>query len=206
MIPRLHVVTDDRVLARTDFSAAALEVLEAGGARVALHVRGPRTSGRALHRAAAGLIRPARRNGAWLVVNDRVDVALVLGVDRVHLGGRSMPASVARRLLGPNARVGRSVHSAAEAGGDEGRIDYLFAGAVFATRSHPGSAPAGIDVVRAVAAASSAPVVGIGGITPGRTAPVLSAGARGVAVIRAVWDAPSPGEGVRRFLDSWPEE
>lgn len=206
MMPRLHVVTDDRILARTDFAAGALEVLEAGGARIALHVRGPRTSGRALYRAAAGLIRAARRTGAWLVVNDRVDVALVLGNSRVHLGGRSMSAAAARRLLGPDAIVGRSVHSAAEAGGAYGRIDYLFAGAVFATPSHAGVAPGGIDVVRAVAAASSTPVVGIGGITAGRAARVLSAGACGVAVIRAVWDAASPGEGVGRFLDSWPEE
>lgn len=206
MIPRLHVVTDDRILARAGFAAAALEVLEAGGGGIALHVRGPRTSGRALYRAAAALVRPARRTGAWLVVNDRVDVALVLGINRVHLGGRSMPARVARRLLGPDARVGRSVHSAAEAGGDHGRIDYLFAGAVFATPSHAGIAPGGLGVVRAVAAVSPAPVVGIGGINSGRAAEVLSAGARGVAVIRAVWDAPSPGEGVRCFLDSWPEE
>ena len=166
--------------------------------------RAPR--GRALYRAAAGLIRPARRTGSWLVVNDRVDVALVLGISRVHLGGRSMSASVARRLLGPDAQVGRSVHSVSEAGGDEGRIDYLFAGAVFATPSHPGIAPGGIDVVRAVAAATPAPVMGIGGITVERAAPVVAAGARGVAVIRAVWDAPSPGDGVRRFLNSWPEE
>lgn len=206
MIPRLHVVTDDPILARSGFSAAAIEVLEAGGARVALHVRGPRSSGRALFRAAADLIRPARRTGGWLVVNDRVDVALVLGIRRVHLGGRSMPASVARRLLGPDAHVGRSVHSAAEAGGVDGRIDYLFAGTVFATPSHEGIAPGGVDVVSAAAAASPAPVVGIGGITADRTARVLSAGARGVAVIRAVWDAASPGDGVRRFLDSWPEE
>ena len=206
MIPRLHVVTDDRVLARVDFHAAALEVLEAGGPRIALHVRGPRTSGRALHRAAADLIRPARRSGTRLVVNDRVDVALVLGMRRVHLGGRSMPAALARRLLGAEARVGRSVHSAAEAGGDDGRIDYLFAGTVFATPSHAGIPADGIGVVRAVAVASAAPVVGIGGITAARAGRVLSAGARGVAAIRAVWDAPSPGYGVRRFLDSWTEE
>lgn len=205
MMPWLHVVTDDRVLARADFPADARQVLEAGGARVALHVRGPRTSGRAVYRAAADLIRPAHRSGAWLVVNDRVDVALVLGITRVHLGGRSMPVAVARRLLGPDARVGRSVHSAAEADGGHGRIDYLFAGTVFATPSHAGTAPGGIDVVRDVVGASPAPVLGIGGITAGRTARVLSAGARGVAVMRAVWDAPSPGDGVRRFLDSWPE-
>ena len=77
---------------------------------------------------------------------------------------------------------------------------------MFATPSHAETAPGGIEVVRAVAAASAAPVVGIGGITAARAPQVLAAGARGVAVIRAVWDAPSPGDGVRRFLDSWPEE
>lgn len=206
MMPPLHVVTDDRVLARADFHAAALEVLRAGGARIALHVRGPRTSGRALYRAAARLVRPARQTGAWLVVNDRVDVALALGIHRVHLGARSMPAGTAHRLLGPDARVGRSVHSAAEAGEDDGRIDYLFAGTVFATPSHAGAAPDGVGVVRAVAAVGRAPVVAIGGVTAGRARRVRSAGARGVAAIRAVWDAPSPGDGVRRFLDSWPGE
>ena len=206
MIPRLHVVTDDRILARPGFGAAALQVLETGGARVALHVRGPQTSGRALHRAAAGLIFPARRAGAWLVINDRVDVALALGVRRVHLGARSLPARVARRLLGPGACLGRSVHSAAEARGEGGQIDYLFSGTVFATPSHPGATPEGTGVVRAVAAAGTVPVVGIGGITPGRVSRVIRAGAHGVAAIRAVWDAPSTGGGVRRFLNSLPPE
>ncbi len=203
MIPRLHVVTDDRVLARPDFRAAALEALEAGGARLALHLRGPRTSGRALYRAAAGLVRPARRAGVWLAINDRVDVALALGIPRVHLGGRSMPSASVRRLLGPRARVGRSVHSAAEVHGEDGRIDYLFAGTVFATPSHAGVPADGIGVVRDVASAGPTPVVGIGGITAERAGRVLSAGAHGVAVVRAVWDESSPARGVRRFLDSW---
>ncbi len=206
MIPRLHVVTDDRILARPDFRAAAVQVLETGGARVALHVRGPRTSGRALYRAAAGLILPARGASAWLVVNDRVDVALALGISRVHLGARSIPAPAARPLLGPDACVGRSVHSAEEARGEGRQIDYLFAGTVFATPSHPRPPPDGRGVVRAVAAATQVPVVGIGGITPGRAATVVRAGARGVAAIRAVWDAPSPGDGVRRFLNSLSKE
>ena len=206
MIPRLHVVTDDRILARPDFRARALEVLEAGGARVALHVRGPQTPGREMYRAAAALVLPARRAGAWLLVNDRVDVALALGIRRVHLGVHSIPAGVARQLLGPGARVGCSVHSAAEAGGEGDEIDYLFAGTVFATPSHAGAKPGGIGVVRDIAAASALPVVGIGGVTPERAGRVVRAGARGVAAIRAVWDAPSAGEGVARFLVALPEE
>ena len=206
MIPRLHAVTDDRVLARSDFHAAALQVLETGGARVALHVRGPRTSGGAVYRSAAALVQPARRAGAWLVVNDRVDVALALGIRRVHLGRRSIPAAIARRLLGAHSRVGRSVHSVEEVGGEAGEIDYLFAGTVFATPSHAGAAPGGTGVVRAIAAASTVPVMGIGGITPGCAEQVVRAGARGVAAIRAVWDAPSAGRGAQRFLDALPEE
>ncbi len=202
VIPRLHVVTDDGILARAEFGARARSVLEAGGERIALHVRGPRTSGRALHRAAADLIGVARRTGAWLVVNDRVDVALVLGIRKVHLGRRSIPAEAARRILGSDARVGRSVHSAEEVGGDDAPIDYLFAGAVFETPSHAGVPAAGTGVVGRVADASPAPVVGIGGITAARAGRVLAAGAHGVAVIRAVWDAPSPADAVRGLLTS----
>lgn len=206
MIPWLHVVTDDRVLARPDFEAAALEVLHAGGARVALHVRGPRTPGRAVYEAAAALKLPAGRVGAWLVVNDRVDVALALGTRHVHLGARSIPPIVARRLLGSDARVGRSVHSVREAGGEGGEIDYLFAGTVFATPSHAEAVPGGVGMVRAIADAGPAPVVAIGGITPRRVGRVIRSGARGVAAIRAVWDAPSPAGGVQRFLDVLPGE
>jgi thiamine-phosphate diphosphorylase len=202
-VPRLHVVTDDTVLTRPGFRECAAAVLAAGGAALALHIRGPATSGGPLVEEARALLAPARAAGTWLVINDRVDVALAVGADGAHLGVRSLPVSVARRLLGSPGRVGASVHSMAEAetAVTEG-AEWIFAGTVYGTPSHPGQKPAGPAFLGDVArVAGGVPVLAIGGVTPGRVAEVLAAGAWGVAVIRGVWDAPDPIEAVRRYLE-----
>lgn len=202
-VPRLHVITDDSVLDRPNFREAAAAVLRAGCAALALHVRGPATPGGRLLAVARALGAPARAAGSWLVVNDRVDVALAAGADGAHLGVRSLSVAVARRLLGPGVRVGASVHSLAEAeaAAEEG-ADWIFAGTIYGTPSHPGREPAGPAFAGDVArAARGAPVLAIGGVTPGRVHNVLEAGAAGVAVIRGVWDAPDPAEAVRRYLE-----
>ncbi|MDT8342467.1 MAG: thiamine phosphate synthase, partial [Longimicrobiales bacterium] len=90
-VPPLHLVTDDAVLARPGFRGAAEAALEAGGARVALHLRGPGTNGGPLYRLAVALVPAARAAGALLLVNDRVDVAACAGADGVQLGRRSLP-------------------------------------------------------------------------------------------------------------------
>ena len=133
VIPKLHIVTDDEILARPDFEIRAREVLEvletceptAGGlldSSVALHLRGPRTTGRKLTRLARILCESAASSEVTLLLNDRVDVALAVGAAGVHLGTRSLPPTYARRLLGTRLLLGVSVHSvsgamkAAEAG------------------------------------------------------------------------------------------
>lgn len=202
--PVLHVVTDDGVLARPGFLESAKEVLGAGGGEVALHVRGPGTTGGRLYALVRGLGASASGAGAFLVVNDRVDVALVAGVAAVHLGARSLPVAEARRILGPRAWVGRSVHDVEEAAtvASEG-ADWIFAGHVFETPSHPGRPGVGVDGLGEMCRATAGvPVVAIGGITPRRVAEVLSHGARGVAVIRGVWDAPDPARAVEDYLHS----
>ena len=136
MIPRLHVVTDDGVLAREDFLVRAREVLEAGS-DVALHLRGPHTSGRRLSDLAGALRDEAIAAGATLLVNDRVDVALCSRVDGAHLGRRSLSPLEARRLLGPDRLVGASVHGVEEAASAARGADFLFVGALWATSSHP---------------------------------------------------------------------
>lgn len=202
-VPGLHVVTDDRVLGLADFQRRAREVLTVGGAGVALHVRGPASSGAALYRAAAELIRPARDAGALLLVNDRVDLALVLEMDGVHLGERSLPPVEARRVLGAGPRMGSSVHGVEGArDAEEGGAEYLVVGTVFATRSHPGRAGAGVPRIREVADAVAVPILAIGGVTPGRVREVLDAGARGVAALSGVWNAPSPAGAVEEYLSA----
>jgi thiamine-phosphate diphosphorylase len=203
-VPRLHLVTDDDVLAHPAFPDVATRLLRAGAGHVALHVRGPRTTARALYAWACALLAPAREAGAWLVVNDRVDVALTVGVRRVHLGGRSLPVAVSRDILGEGAGVGVSAHGAPDvAAAAEAGADWIFAGTIYATPGHPGlsgSGPRG--VAEAVGSAAGIPVLGIGGVTPERVAELRAAGAHGVAVIRGVWRAPDPIAALRAYLQA----
>jgi len=201
-LPPLHVVTDDAVLARPAFLRTACALLRVGGASLALHVRGPATPGGPLLLAARTLADVAREAGAWLVVNDRVDVALAAGAAGVHLGERSLPVETARRLLGGVGRVGASVHSPATAAEAARQgADWIFAGTIYATPGHPGLAGRGAGWMSEVAAAAAGvPVLAIGGVTSARVAEVASAGAAGVAVIRGVWDAADPLDAARGYL------
>lgn len=199
-LPALHAVTDDAVLARADFGETARRVLEAGGPRLALHLRGPRTGGRALHGLAAALLPAARGAGALLLVNDRADVALAAGADGVRLGARGIRPEDARRLLGAEAWIGASVHTRGEAEeAAAGGADFLVVGTLYATPSHPGREGAGPAHLAALADVGL-PRVGIGGITPARAPEVRAAGAHGVAVLRGVWDAPDPARAVEQYL------
>ncbi len=218
--PRLHLVTDDAVLARAGFVDLAEALLTAGGPALALHLRGPATPGGPLLALAYKLRTIAWAAGALLVVNDRVDVALAAGADGAHLGGRSLPAHDARRLLGPGRRMGVSVHTVAEGAEAvaEG-ADWIFAGTIWETASHPGRAGQGpgfvAAVARAVAGAAAAsaayetpggvPILAIGGVTPERVPEALAAGAGGVAVIRGIWDAADPPGALLRYLHAFDE-
>src|SRR5262249_28780612 len=128
-------------------------------------------------------------------VNDRVDVALAAGADGVHLGGGSMPADVARRLLGAGALIGVSTHAPGEAPAD---ADFAFFGPVWATPATPG-AQGTVRLPDAVHAATI-PVLAIGGVPAPRVAEARAAGAAGVAVIRAILAAPDPAAAARALL------
>jgi thiamine-phosphate diphosphorylase len=200
----LHVVTDDAVLARPGFASAARRVLGAGGAGVALHLRGPATSGGLLWRLAVELAPAAEAAGGWLIVNDRVDVAATSGAHGVQLGRRSLPVPEARGLLGPDARIGASVHDAAEAD-EAGAADWLVVGMLFPSVSHPGRAAAGVGLLARVREARALPLVAIGGVTRARVAEVRAAGAAGVAVLSGVWADDDPTAAAAGYLDLWNE-
>ena len=202
MIPPLHLITDDAILRRRGFVSQARELMAAGGNRTALHLRGPGLGGRQIFDLAEALRGDGRESGCLLLVNDRLDVALSLGLPGAHLGQRSLPAGVARRLLGPDRVLGLSVHSREEGEeGREGEVDFLLVGTLYSTPSHPEVAPAGVARLRDVAALDPPPMLGIGGITPDRVAEVMAAGARGVAVRGGVWDAQDPAAAVGVYLN-----
>ncbi len=209
--PRLHLLTDDRILAREDFVEVAEAILERGGARMALHLRGPRTSGRDLWARGRALSSVTAESGASLRVNDRVDLALALGADGVHLGARSLPPGVVRALAGETLRIGRSVHGIDEVVSLENAshleaLDYLMVGTLFPTPSHPDREGGGPERLARIRERTSLPLVGVGGITPERVAALATAlpGMRrwGIALIRGVWEAASPPDALERYLEA----
>jgi thiamine-phosphate pyrophosphorylase len=152
----------------------------------------------------AGALRGLTANaGARLVINDRADVALAVEADGLQVGGRGMWAADARRVIGTGRMLGVSVHSVEEARDAlAGKPDFLLAGSIWQTPSHPGRPGAGVGLIREMAALGI-PTIAIGGVTPGRVAEARDAGAAGVAVLRGVWDAADPAEAVREYLSYW---
>jgi thiamine-phosphate pyrophosphorylase len=121
-----------------------------------------------------------------VVLSSRADVALAVGAAGVHLPEGDLPVAAARRLLGGERLVGRSVHSraGAEAAAREG-ADYLVFGPVFGTPSHAGSPIAGLDGLREICRAVDLPVLAIGGVDFDRAEECTRAGAAGFAAITA---------------------
>jgi thiamine-phosphate pyrophosphorylase len=140
--------------------------------------------------------------GRIFVVNDRPDIAAIVGADGVHLGQSDLPIAEARRLLRPGAVVGRSTHSLAQARAavNEG-ADYIALGPVFATDTKDAGQSVGIDLVREVAEAVSLPIVAIGGISADSAAAVRAAGATCVAVCSAVCSAADPRSAAAELRD-----
>ncbi|WP_255168614.1 thiamine phosphate synthase [Natrononativus amylolyticus] len=134
--------------------------------------------------------------GVDLLVNDRADLARAIGADGVHLGQSDLPVAAARELLEPDAIVGCSASTVPEARKAEADgASYLGVGAVYGTSSKSVAAKkdgVGTDRIAAIADAVSIPVIGIGGITVENAAPVVEAGAAGVAVISELTAADDP--------------
>lgn len=137
--------------------------------------------------------------GVSLIVNDRVDVALAIGAEGVHVGQDDMPAFRTRQLIGPECILGVSVETPEQAQqAERDGADYLGVGAVYATPSKAdANLPIGVTGLHMVIQSTRLPVLAIGGITHDNAASVLLAGAAGVAVISAVVSAPDPEAAAR---------
>ncbi len=195
----LYVITD-RGLARgrdeVEIARAALR----GGA-TAIQLRGKDQDARRLCELGRVLLLATRAAGALLFVNDRLDVAQAIGADGVHLGQEDLPCGEARRIAGPGLLIGVSAESPALAqAAERDGADYLGTGSVYATSSKADAgAPIGVAGLAKVVAATTLPVVAIGGITAAQAPACIAAGACGVAVISAVIGAKDPEAAARAF-------
>lgn len=193
--PCLCLVTDRRLGGEQSLVSQVAQAV-AGGVNL-VQLREKDLPGRPLLEL-AGELRAVIGNSAMLLINERVDVAAAARADGVQLGEEALPTKEARKILGPEALIGRSVHSeqGAQMAEAEG-ADFLLVGTIYATSSHPGHEPAGPELIRRIAASCSLPLIGIGGINEANLGLVLEAGAQGVAVISSILGAPDPEEAAR---------
>jgi thiamine-phosphate pyrophosphorylase len=137
--------------------------------------------------------------GVPLIINDRVDIALAVGADGVHLGQTDMPLAVARSLAGPALVIGVSAESIADAvAAQAGGADYLGVSPVFATPTKTDTAaPLGLAGLAAIRRTVKLPLVAIGGLHAGNAAAAVHSGADGVAVVSAIAAADDPAQAAR---------
>ena len=199
-LPKIYPITDTALSSLSH--AAQVKSLIAGGATL-IQLREKNNSARAFHADAADAIRIGRLAGINVIINDRVDVALALGADGVHLGQNDIPVAAARRLLGNDAIIGFSTHNIEQVKAAlDLPIDYLAFGPIFPTRSKRNPDPvAGLDALRLIKSINGRlPVVAIGGIDQSNLVEVLSA-ADSAAIISAIVAEPEQiAKNVRDFL------
>jgi thiamine-phosphate pyrophosphorylase len=200
-LPKIYPITDTTLSALSH--AEQVKRLIAGGATF-IQLREKSSSVRAFCTDAAEAISIARSAGANVIINDRVDVALALGADGVHLGQADMPVTAARRLLGDDAIIGFSTHNIEQVKAALNLpINYLAFGPIFPTQSKRSPDPVvGLDALDVIKSLNSRlPVVAIGGIDRSNVVGVWSAGADSAAIISAIVAEPAQiARNVRDFL------
>jgi thiamine-phosphate pyrophosphorylase len=200
-LPRVYPITDT-VLSGLSH-AEQVDRLVTGGATL-IQLRDKHAAPRDFIRQAEAALRIARKHSVRLIINDRVDVALALGADGVHLGQSDLPVAAARDLLGDRAIVGISTHNLAQAEAAAGTpVDYVAFGPIFKTSTKENPDPtAGLEALRMVRAiVGSLPLVAIGGVTLANAHQAWDAGADAVSSIAALVSDPSGiPENLRQML------
>ena len=194
---RLYLCTPDRPdLER--FVAACVR----GGVDL-VQLRDKQLEARPLLARARALAAACRDLGVPFVLNDRPDLALESGADGVHVGQDDAPASLCRRILGPDAIVGLSTHDPAQlAAAATEPVDYLSAGPVVATPTKPGRPGVGLGYVTMATARAGRPVFVTGGATPASVADIVAAGGSRVVVVRWLTEAADPCAAARSLREA----
>jgi thiamine-phosphate pyrophosphorylase len=204
-LPKIYPITDTRLTSLSH--AEQVEKLSDGGTRF-IQLREKYASPRDFYEDAKSAIEIARRNGVKIIINDRVDIALALKADGVHLGQDDLPPAKARAILGEKAIIGFSTHSLEQAI-EAARlpVDYIAIGPVFSTQTKENpDETVGLEGVKTVREAiGDFPLVAIGGITPENFQAVFEAGADSLAIIKAVLFPPHKiEENLHSFLSTLP--
>jgi thiamine-phosphate pyrophosphorylase len=196
---RLCLVTDRGLAAGRSVVDVALAAVRGGATMVQLREKEATT--RAFVDEARALKAALAPFGVPLAINDRLDVALAIDADGLHVGQDDMPVETARRLMGPGKFIGLSITAVEQVlRPDAEAADYLGVGPIYAQQTKAdAAAPLGVDGLRRLRGLTGKPIVAIGGLTSDNSAPVLAAGADGLAVVSAIVAAADPEAAARRF-------
>jgi thiamine-phosphate pyrophosphorylase len=198
-LPKIYPITDAVISGLSHVQQ--VELLAAGGATL-VQLREKRASSLEFYQAALAAMSVARQLGVQIVINDRVDIAIAVKADGVHLGQHDLPPERARSLLGETRIIGFSSHSLEQAlAADSAPVDYIAIGPLFQTRTKdkPDSVVE-LETVTEIRRMVAKPLVGIGGIRLETAASVIEAGADSVAVISDLLSARDIPERTRSFL------
>ncbi len=197
----LYLVTDRKLTGSRTLEEIVEEACAAGVRAVQLRERD--LDARELFDLARRIHTITAKHEAFLFINDRIDVALAVGVEGVHLRETSLPVAEARKITGPDMLLGTSIHSpeSAVTAYRQG-ADFLVYGTIFDTHSKPDlQETAGVQSIFRVTQNIPIPVFAIGGITPDRTRMCIEAGAHGVAVISAIMQSDDVARTVNQFKE-----
>ncbi|MEV0528653.1 thiamine phosphate synthase [Streptomyces sp. NPDC050439] len=195
----LYLVTDTRLC--RDRGVAATVAAAVRGGVTAVQLRDPDADARALFTLGRAIQAELAGTDVPLIVNDRLDVAVWLDADGVHLGQRDVSPATARRQLGPQAYVGLSVSRPEQLAHVPDAVDHLGVGPVFEQSTKPDAdTPLGLDGLARIVRQSPLPCVAIGGIGVSEAAAVKASGAAGIAVVSAICGQPDPETSARSLV------
>jgi len=197
----LYFVTDRGLCGTRPLADVVLQAIRGGAVCVQLREKAAAT--RAFVEEAQGIKELMAPFRVPLIINDRLDVALAVGADGVHVGQDDMPYEIARSLMGPKAIIGLSVETWEDVERAEALdADYLGVSPIFATPTKMDTKGAwGLDGLARIRAFSRHPLVAIGGLNASNAEAVVMAGADGVAVVSAICASPDPMRTARQLAD-----
>lgn len=198
-LPRLYPITDVGLTGLTH--AEQVERLAAGGSTF-VQLREKVATPREFYEAALKAVQVARALGVRIIINDRLDIALAVDADGVHLGQDDLPPARARALAGANRIVGYSTHNVKQAQeADSTPVDYIAIGPVFQTTTKANPDPVvGPELIRELKPRLTKPLVAIGGITLATAPAIIAAGADSIAVIADLYAMGDIAARTREYL------
>ena len=196
----LYLVTDRDLTLGRDLLYVIEEAILGGVTLV--QIREKECSSREFYDIALKVATLTKKHNIPLIINDRLDIALAVEAEGLHIGQSDIPYPIARKLLGKDAIIGLSVESVQDARDAESLdVDYLGISPVFSTTTKTDTAEAlGIEGIKEIKKLSSHKLVAIGGINLSNTNEIISAGADGIAVVSAICSAKSPREASEELL------